>query len=66
MRTMLDRLISNFTLFDLFLLVIIYILVTIMSVFLRRNKEFITPVIFVLMFSNYISIYSALGIGKFT
>ena len=66
MRTMLDRLISNFTLFDLFLLVIIYILVAIMSVFLRRNKEFITPVIFVLMFSNYISIYSALGIGKFT
>jgi hypothetical protein len=53
-----DKLFGNFTLVDflggLFVVVIIYILAVSISVFVRRNKEFMTPVIFGLMYGIYI------------
>jgi uncharacterized membrane protein YjjP (DUF1212 family) len=51
---------ENFTWVDLlvglFIGFVIYILSTFISVFVRRNKEFMTPVIFGLMYGNYISL----------
>ena len=58
---MLDKLISNFILIDLFVGVAIYILAAFIGVYLKRNKEFMTPVIFGLMYGNYISIRSLLS-----
>lgn len=56
---MLDKLLKNFTLID-FLVglcvgVIIYVLAAFVGIFLSRHKEFMVPVIFGLMYSNYIS-----------
>lgn len=54
------KIFDNFTLVDLlvglFIGFVIYILSTFLSVFVRRNKEFMTPVIFGLMYGNYISL----------
>ena len=54
-----DKLFGNFTLLDilveLFVAFVMYVLATFISVFVRRNKEFMTPVIFALIYGNYIS-----------
>jgi hypothetical protein len=39
----------------LFIVVVIYIISSLISVFVKRNKELMTPVIFGLMYGNYIS-----------
>jgi hypothetical protein len=40
---------------DLFAGIIIYILAVIIGVFVKRNNEFMIPIIFGLMFGHYIS-----------
>jgi hypothetical protein len=54
-----DKIFGNYTLVDLlvglFIGVVIYIMSSLISVFVRRNKELMTPVIFGLMYGNYIS-----------
>jgi len=50
------NLISKFTLVDIFVVIVIYILAVFISVFVQRNKEFMTPVIYGLMFGNFISL----------
>ena len=53
---MLDNI--NYILIDLFVGIIIYILAVIIGVFVKKNNEFMTPIIFGLMFGCYISIRS--------
>jgi len=50
------NLISKFTLVDIFVVIVIYILAVFISLFVQRNKEFMTPVIYGLMFGNFISL----------
>jgi hypothetical protein len=49
---MLDNI--NYILINLFAGIIIYILAVIIGVFVKRNNEFIIPIIFGLMFGSYI------------
>ena len=58
-----DTIFSNFNLVDLlndfFVFIVIYLLAALISVFLKRNKEFMTPVIYGLMYGSYMGlIYS--------
>jgi len=50
---MLEKIINNHTLFDLFIAFLIYILAVFIGVFLKRNQPIVIPVIFVLMYSIY-------------
>lgn len=51
---MLDKLINNYILLDLFIGFVLYILAIFIGVFLKRNQSIIVPVIFGLMYGNYI------------
>jgi hypothetical protein len=55
---MLDNI--NYILIDLFAGIIIYILAIIIGVFVKKNNEFMIPIIFGLMFGYYISFRSLL------
>jgi len=48
----------NSILIDLFAGIIIYILAVFIGVFIKRNNEFYSPVIFGLMYGNYIALRS--------
>jgi hypothetical protein len=48
----------NPLLIDLFACIIIYILAVFIGAFIKRNKEFYYPVIFGLMYGNYITLRS--------
>jgi hypothetical protein len=45
---------------DLFAVILIYILAVIIATFVKRNNEFMIPIIFGLMFGIYISFRSLL------
>lgn len=55
---MTEKLFGNYNLVDilveLFVGIVILVLAAVISVFVRRNAEFRTPVIFGLMYGNYI------------
>lgn len=53
---MLDNI--NYILIDLFTGIMIYILAIFVGVFVKRNNEFIVPIIFGLMFGIYMSFRS--------
>lgn len=53
---MLDNI--NSTLIDLFVGIIIYILAVFIGIFVKRNNEFMIPILFGLMFGLYISFRS--------
>jgi hypothetical protein len=55
---MLDNI--NSTLIDLVAGIIIYILAVFIGVFVKRNNEFMIPIIFGIMFGHYISFRSLL------
>jgi len=65
---MTDKLQGRFTLVDLLFFlcvgVLIYIAAGFLSVFVKRHTEFMTPIIFGLMYGNYISIRYLLLMGK--
>ena len=51
---MLDKLINNYILLDLFIGFVLYILAIFIGVYLKRNQTIIVPVIFGLMYGSYI------------
>lgn len=51
---MLDELINNFTLFNLFVGILLYILAIFIGVCLKSNQNIIVPAIFGLMYGIYL------------
>ena len=59
---MLDNINSIFI--DLFAGFIIYILAVFVGIFIKKNNEFMIPIIFGIMFSSYLSIYQLYTMGE--
>jgi len=53
---MLENFISNFRLIDLFWVIIIYNLAVFIGIFIKKYNTFYYPVIFGLMYGNYMAI----------
>jgi hypothetical protein len=57
---------DEFGFFDVLVILILYILSVFIGVFLRRNKEFIVPLLFVIMVNLYFYVYKGLYIEGMT
>jgi hypothetical protein len=55
---------SNSILIDVFAGIVISIFVMFLSAFVKRNNELITPILFGVMFSNYLNIRSLVKLGN--